>query len=336
MSFFAFYPTRPYWAVKELDLAYLQSIESPNDKATWFTKAMSEEVYKKVGTGFTLKVEQDGRISLLIDSIEAKWKEPSALTQDWLKAAVRLWGEYLEYANAFYLLLDSACIESNVAYFNLDEITRRDAFRYSNNSEIIADESIAFVFQKRRFLSQYPNDVPISFHLAGRVTIPTPVFEAAAAKFAEVVEKPALRKVLASYAKSLAEYKSGNNEISIVLSWFIIEAGINHFWTNRIDNLRQANEERITKDRKKFLTGRDFSASVMSNVLELFDHLPGGVDFLKNIDAVRKCRNDIAHNLKQRNDTLLVAMTGLGTAHEMIKHMFAFEFRYNSGFSVKF
>jgi hypothetical protein len=41
---------------------------------------------------------------------------------------------------------------------------------------------------------------------------------------------PGSEKVLASFAKSLAEYKIGNLETAIVLCWFIIESELASLW----------------------------------------------------------------------------------------------------------
>ena len=55
--------------------------------------------------------------------------------------------------------------------------------------------------------------------------------------FTQVINKPGLEKTLAPFAKSLSEYKVGNYETSIVLSWFITEAAINHLWLKHINSL---------------------------------------------------------------------------------------------------
>ncbi|GBF44453.1 hypothetical protein LPTSP2_37560 [Leptospira ellinghausenii] len=49
----------------------------------------------------------------------------------------------------------------------------------------------------------------------------------------------------------------------------------------------------INKKRKEFLTGKDFTTSIVSNLLELNGQLT--FDELKIIDKIRKLRNEIAH-----------------------------------------
>lgn len=221
--FTAFYPSRPFWARSMVNFDD-QSYEG------WFYDQMVEEVYIHQTSKFTVKVHRDGRIMLRIEALE---HNEDGQAHAPIEETVIKWGEYLDYLNTLYLLLDSSTLQiMHLAYFNLHEITYRDAFRvtYENGKctgDNIAIESIASVFQMGRYLSSYRSNVPIQLDqkIVMRQVITVDVIAHAVKSLARVVALPGLEKALASFAKSLSEYKVGNYETSVVLAWFITEAG---------------------------------------------------------------------------------------------------------------
>jgi hypothetical protein len=65
-------------------------------------------------------------------------------------------------------------------------------------------------------------------------------------------------------------------------------------WDAQLDSLNQDlpdQRKRINRDRKKFLTEREFTISVISNMLELFGVLKN--DLFRDIDEIRRYRNEI-------------------------------------------
>ncbi len=259
-----------------------------------------------------------------------------------IEKMAKTWGRYLDFLNAFYLLLDSSTFEiSNFGYFNLHEITNRDAFRVQYESgectsESIATESIASVFQMGRLSSSYRKEIPIEYDpwIAMRHVISLDVIKHAVADFTKVIAAPGLERTLSSFAKSLSEYKEGNYETSIVLSWFITEAALNHLWEIHIDDLNidfSGGKKRINRERKDFLTGRDFTISLISNLLELWGALPHAQ--FQDIDTVRGFRNKIVHNhsfTAGPNE----AQLALRTAQTMIARIWGIRFTANLSYSV--
>lgn len=259
-----------------------------------------------------------------------------------IETMAKVWGEYLDFLNAFYLLLDSATMElCKFCYFNLHEITNRDAFRvrYEDgkySGENIATESIASTFQNGRFSSNYRQGAPIEFdsQIMMRLIIPLDAIEHAVNEFTKVITTQGLEKTLSSFAKSLSEYKIGNYETSVVLSWFIIEAALSTLWKNHIENLNDDyadGKKRINRDRRDFLTGRDFTISLISNLLELWGALPHKQ--FQDIDTVRGYRNKIVHNY---NFSLgpNEARLALDTAKAMIDRIWHLRFTPNLSYSV--
>lgn len=331
-QFTAFYPSRPFWAGSKIDF-------SDQSREGWFHNQMAEEVFSEATSTYTLKVCRDGRIMIRIEALEIEHLPGTHVPID---STVQSWGEYLDFLNAFYLLLDSSTIElSNFAYFNLHEITNRDAFRvrYEGGKSVgenIATESIASVFQMGRYLVSYNSEIPIEYHnnISNRQVISLDVIKKSANEFAKAIAVPGLVKTLSSFAKSLCEYKIGNYETSIVLSWFITEAALSQLWKKHIDSLnteRTDGQKRINRQRKDFLTGRDFTISMVSNLLELWGALPHSQ--FQDIDTIRGLRNKIVH-CHNFVPGASEAQLAIKTAQDMIERRWGLRFSPSMGYSI--
>jgi hypothetical protein len=332
LTFTAFYPSRPFWAVSKVNF------QAPKVEG-WFHEQMVQEVYASEGQGYALRVCRDGRILLRVDSLERVQEsaEPSPIED-----TVRRWGEYLDLLNAFYLLLDSAVLEvDHLSYFNLDEITRRDAFRVTYEGgrlmgENIASESIASVFQDARYSSSYRPEVPIEYdpRIMMRHVVSFDAIDKAASLFTRVMSRRGTEKPLASFAKSLAEYKVGNYATSIVLAWFITEASLSALWRTHLESLNRDTKQgrrRLNRERRDFLTGRDFTTSIVSNMLELAEILSPSE--FEDIDSVRGYRNKVVHSLAF-SPGAAEAQLALKTAQQMIRRLWDISFTPNLGYSV--
>lgn len=331
IAFTAFYPSRPFWAGSKVNFG-VPRIDG------WFDDQMVEEVYSRQTDAYALKVCRDGRILIRISKLESG---ESYETDRSIQEIVRRWGDYLDYLNAFYLLLDSATLKiDRVAYFNLHEITNRDAFRvtYENgkSAEHIAIESIASVFQLGRYLGSYRPDLPIEYDqkIMMRDVVSLAAISHAGALFERVITSPGLEKPLASFAKSLSEYKVGNYETSLILAWFITEVSLSNIWESHLDSLNcdvADGRMRINSDRRKFLTGRDLPTSVVSNMLELFGILDHRL--FVDIDIVRGYRNKIVHARGFTPDAT-EAQLSMKTALAMIERLWSLQLTPNLGYSV--
>ncbi len=152
--------------------------------------------------------------------------------------------------------------------------------------------------------------------------------------FSRVVASPGLEKTLASFAKSLSEYKVGNYETSVVLAWFITEAAISQLWKSHIDGLNQDIQDgrmRINRERTDYLTGRDFPISLVSNLLELWDVLP--YPLFQDIDSARGFRNKIVHG-RNFSPTASESQLAMKTAKSMIERLWDLRFVPSIGCSV--
>lgn len=228
IGFTAFYPSRPFWAGSKVDFT-VPRVDG------WFYDQMVEEVLAYDQPEFSVRVCRDGRIMVRVPRLEPQGDNQQHSP---IEETVQRWGEYLDYMNTFYLLLDSATIEvDHSGYFNLHEITNRDAFRvtYEDGKSVvenIAIESIASIFQRGRLSGNYSSYDAIEHDtmIWLRRVVSLQAIEAAVSKFAVVASTPSLVRTVASFAKSLAEYKVGNYETSVVLAWFIAEAAVGELW----------------------------------------------------------------------------------------------------------
>jgi len=258
---------------------------------------MAQVIFAYDTNGLRLRICKDGKIMLQVPELEAQ------ITDDGLSIEnkVAWWGRYLDFLNCLYLLLDSATIEvSQLAYFELSEITNKDAFRVRFEDgrwagENIASESLASFYQMGRFESLYTGADPRIFH---RRPLTKEIFDTLFASFLIATENTSLLKSLSSISKSIAEYKVGNYETSLMLSWFVCESKLSTHWRTFLDESNRDypdESKRISSSRLQTLTGRDYPVSVVSNVLEL----SGRVSFqaFERIDTVRRYRNNVVHQV---------------------------------------
>lgn len=333
-TFTAFYPSRPFWAVNGIDFGDPKTMDN-------FEELMSEEMYTESGETFSLKICRDGMVMVRIEELEEKDDAAPTATSR-IEIIVEKWGEYLDYLNSFYLLLDSSTLRSmNLAHFNLHEITTRDAFRVGHeNGRIayynIALESVGSTFQMARFRSSYgPTPIAHDPRIATRPTISSEVIWTAAKQFGFVVKNPGLEKVLASIAKSISEYKVGNYETSIILAWFTSETVVSKMWKTHISSLNKdvgKGEQRINRERRDYLYGRDFTIGLVANILELFEVLP--FRLFRDIDTVRRLRNKIVHREPEYSLTVADAQLAIKTAVELCRNSCGIDFTPSLSYSV--
>lgn len=331
--FTCFYPSPPFWACSAVDF------DVPR-VSRWFDDQMAEEVFSKETDTFALKVCRDGEILIRVESLEGKIARHGRIpTED----TVRHWGEYLNYLNAFYLILDSAALEvDRHPHFNLHEVTRNEAFRanYENGRSLfegIRPESIASVYERGRFAGNYRSEAaieqdPIIFM---RKIVSREAILHASSLFERVVEQPGAEKDLASLAKSLSEYKVGHFDTSVILSWFIAESAMNTLWKTHIENLNETlsdGSKRVNSGRMDTLTGHGFTAMVVSNILELFGVLDRPL--FGEIDSTRNCRNKIVHSSDNYRAKAEDAQRAMKVAASMIERIWNMSITLNISYQI--
>lgn len=293
-NYIGFYPSRPFWAISSIDFDNPDLLKS-------FTSLMSEEVFFYEKGSFKIKIYRDGMIlfrNAHLEKLEEEGKpEP-------IENLVSRWGQYLDFLNCLYLFIDiSTCRVQKLSYFNLHEITNRDAFRvtFEDNkwkSESIATESIASIYQMARYTSSYNPSLPIKLdhRISMRQVIEANVFEESTNLFDKIKDDLKTIKLVSNIAKSISEYKVGNYDTSLILSWFVIESIITEKWSAYIETKNidyPGGKKRINSDRRKYFSGRDFPVSLVTNMLEMGDILQ--FELFEEIDKIRGYRNKIVH-----------------------------------------
>jgi hypothetical protein len=291
-SYFSFYPSVPFWAVSS------PNINGISDNSVFYKK-MAETAFLNQNNKFTIQICRDGKIMLHLTELEKTNNSGSPSLEHIIKKK----RTYLEYLNAFYLILDSETIRiDRRSHFNLHEITIKDIISFSQLPgggfiETPNHESISSYFNNGRHLSCYSRDTPLSFdqRILTRIPISLAAIESACAVFEKASKSDELVKRLASFTKSLSEYKIGNYETSLVLSWFVIEVLINKKWTQHHNDLQQRISKIRKKENKHFdpFARKDLKISVCSNLLALWGKL--SLDQFQDISAARQLRNNIVH-----------------------------------------
>ena len=333
-KFTGFYTSRPFWAINAIDFNKVNISSIPSQ----FTMLMSEKAYETSQDLFSFQVCRDGMLLLKIHEIENRLPNHDSLD---IHEIVSWWGEYLDYFNCLYLLLDSAVMKvMNLGYFDLAEVTNKDAFRitFENEKEVgasIAQESITSVYQMARYVSSYNMPPQFDPRLSMRQILPKPVFDEVAKNLEIIAQQKHLVPLLSSITKGLSEYKIGNYTTSLTLAWFVIESVLTQKWVNYLESKNQTfpdDSKRISAERKKTLTGRDYTISVISSILELSDIL--SFPLYKKIDTVRGYRNKVVHQDQDYICKPEHCVMALEIAKELSLEGTTLDIRLNTSFSI--
>ena len=113
----------------------------------------------------------------------------------------------------------------------------------------------------------------------------------------KLLDKILIQMVEAVYISACRQREKRFGE-AVTLSWGVCEQLIQTMWRELLDeaNNGEGNEVRMPKAPRRTLTGRDYTASVMIEILEItrkLDH-----DLYKLLQQARKVRNAWAHDLR--------------------------------------
>ncbi len=330
-NFTYFYTNPPFWAGEEPNWAELEL--RPD-----FEEYFSEIVSSHSKDGIIVRVARDGMVEISHEKLEGQVKgenEPADFEH-----GAKLWNEYLKLCNIYTLILDGVTVrEKKSAQFEFREITSTDAQRttYEENNQTsagIPPNSVVGHYFMQRFRSTHRPGLPLraSFGLTSRWPLPLTILQSTFELFIAVCASPSLSESIYSLSKAISEFKKTNYRLTIVLSWFIVEAILKDTYSTYLTNLRDSSS-RINADRRKFLEGRDFTAGVMSNILEIAEVID--ISVLKRIDKLRQLRNDVAHSLNRRNIDMLEALESLQLAIELILKDTTLEMSLNLSLSMR-
>lgn len=111
-------------------------------------------------------------------------------------------------------------------------------------------------------------------------------------------------------------------ELSLISSWTALERLLNDAWKHYVDSSGQRLPPQLAPQinknrRKKLIEGRDYSASVITEVLSLAGTFPPAT--YETIDRVRKARNDWIHGLKSVTED--DAYDSIRLARSLLRHL---------------
>ena len=124
-------------------------------------------------------------------------------------------------------------------------------------------------------------------------------------------------------AKALSEHNLRNYDIALVLCWFVAERYIHDLWNKLVAN------KAISSKRKDKLKGRDYTASVKTEILELNGLL--SASRYGALNATRTVRNGIAHQFGRRHATKQESTAALTLVREIIEETMSLQFPFHTG-----
>lgn len=335
--FVAFYLPQEVWVPS--------AIEKLEDFST-LLKELEEITFSTERRNFDLKACRDGMLFLHIPVMESK----AALddTTDFDKK-VGWWSEFFDHINAFYLILDHALLElEKLAYFEMTQIDKTQVFRARLEDRTVKSmgwggntkSASSYFMHRRQFASQFRNLQEETGRRLGRDAADSmrdsfnnflflgmghalneQTLHLACDIFDILLTQSHFVKDYAELAKALAEFKRGDYETALILTWFIIEKWLSNDWNDFIigKNRADSGSQRISASRMGSLkSGRDYSASIRANMLELAEVLP--TDLYRAIDEIRGSRNKVVHNDKNFVCRSSHAQQGLQTALRYLVH----------------
>lgn len=129
-------------------------------------------------------------------------------------------------------------------------------------------------------------------------------------------EFPELPFLIEMLHRAAIRYSDNHHADCLIMSWTVCERLLNYAWDLYLLGNEEGDDEliRINNKRKEKLTGRDFTASIVSEALELAGEIP--TELFSKIDEMRKVRNKRLHQLSAVTDT--EASSSIRTTEEFI------------------
>ena len=112
---------------------------------------------------------------------------------------------------------------------------------------------------------------------------------------------------------SCDQYRSHQFSSAHLIAWTAIESLLNGKWSNLIDeiDIEMGGFTSINRQRRDLLNGRDFSASVVSQILSICQKIDD--ETLERANQIRRKRNSFAHNLEKISSDDAVSAIRLAT-----------------------
>lgn len=133
---------------------------------------------------------------------------------------------------------------------------------------------------------------------------------------------PEMIKLVAILNRGIANIRGAAFDIALISFWTVIESIIKDLWSQFLVN------KEISRKRRGFLTGRDITASILSENLSLHGII--SEELYNKISEARKARNKLMHELKPIDPT--ICYNAFGSAKELIKIFHSVEITHKGSF----
>ncbi|HZG39076.1 MAG TPA: hypothetical protein VEZ50_10385 [Nodosilinea sp.] len=291
-----------------------------------FAAFVREAIYKFEGDGWLFLVSRDGLVQYHRDDLEALSDEISATWEVSLGAAKShepVWISYLTHLNVIYFLLEcSMHLSINIIAFEFFELTYLDTTRITyEDGEPIRQVNYGGLDLNEmiRFGSYKPN----SARDFERFVMPRSVLDGLCNYYLmNIINNQESVNLLHRVAKALSEHNLRSYDNSLVMSWFLLETYINTKWEELLES------RNILGKRKATLKGRDYTASVKTEILEMHNLIT--LSRYEQLNRIRKARNDIAHNFGSRSATRQESGEALMLVQEIIEERLNLKFPYHT------
>lgn len=296
----------PFWVSEAPNISEIKH----NEKK--FTEEFSKTVIKHLTENFEVEICRDGFILMKIHQLETLRNGSTVKQQNNHDSILEFNSEYLSYLNTFQFLLASATsILQKFNYFRNAPISANEVFKVTKKNNEFDGASMPYRdisghFLIGRYISSYNPIYPIEvdYRISRRSVIEEKVFHKCISDFEILFSDNDSFYIMSQINSSFSEFCNLNFRQCLTLAWFCIEYFINKTWVAFLHDKKKSGKL-IDGDRRDILIGKDYSSSIMSNILELNGYVPYEI-FVK-INNVRSKRNLIVHNLdrvKKLSDVL--------------------------------
>ncbi len=283
-----FYTTTPFWTGVRPDIT---SIKNNN-------KVLSEKSVEFENDNLFLSFCKDGLIMTKIKRLESRREEFKETQSFPFGADIQFISDYLKYLNSIQILLSSALLKvEKTKFFKNAIITSDDIILITFKEGQGISSGLMPLYSSRPFLKERYT-IPIGNSIPYRQSVHENVIKECFEDMNLIIDNFDVIQLLNDVNGALSEYQNLNFRQALVQSWFIIEYFLNKKWIDFLQSKQAEREDgkyRIDKTRREYLTGRDITSAVISNILELNDII--SYEIFEKIGNARSKRNTAVHNL---------------------------------------
>ncbi|MEX2557344.1 MAG: hypothetical protein WEB06_17155 [Actinomycetota bacterium] len=254
-----------------------------------YPNSVVAEVYTAtLANGVSVSIHRHGLIVYDFTEVSPHDKELTTPAEE-----ARLEAERLKFMNGHALCIHSALLRIERRGHQLNRVRRDDVIRFDNGG----GSGLA-----RATLDLSPQDTEDFAWYDRPWILGTPVIEEATAVLntALTCDESRTLDLLSLLSEAMEARQEANHALALVAGWTVCEFLLGREWKNYIAERRilPGAEWRIevNSERKRGLTGRDFTAKVLGEVLSLEGRIP--FDLYQQLEKARAARNKWLHEMK--------------------------------------